>query len=408
MRKKLTTTILVLAVTITGLAGYASKSSSVRGPSAQEITRPTLPVAYDLVISANAQSSTLRLSAVEAPRIMGYMMLAAYTAWNGAEEGMSRDVAAAVAGAETAAKLYTEPTRGAEMLIIPTRYGAERHPDAVAYGKIISKRVLALASSSGYGETGEAWSPSRGSTAYPWEPTGRGEPGIEPLWGNIRPIIPSTTRCILQAPPSEVILAQAEELLKNYNRTAAVGDDVMWWLAGTGTPTPSGQWLRMGIAALQAAKVDEDTAMKVLSYAAVASGDVGIAGWREKYAHSVARPETMWKNIAGANAPVLPRETPNHPSYPSGHSLFGNAVATVLINALGDVPLSDQLPADMYVPAQTKNWASITEALNEAGMSRINAGFHYPIDISGGEELGRCVAERVSNGLDNLSKELQR
>jgi hypothetical protein len=62
----------------------------------------------------------------------------------------------------------------------------------------------------------------------------------------------------------------------------------------------------------------------------------------------------------------------------------------------------------MYVPAQTKNWASATEALQEAGMSRVNAGFHYPMDISAGQELGRCVAEKVSNGLDKLSKELQR
>jgi hypothetical protein len=408
MRKKLTTTFLVLAIAAISVASFASKESSVRGPSAQEIARPTLPVAYDLVISANAQSSTLRLSAVEAPRIMGYMMLAAYTAWNGAEEGMSRDVAAAVAGAETAAKLYTEPTRGAEMLIIPTRYGAERHPDAVAYGKTIATRVLELASTSGYEETRGAWSSTNGSTSYPWEPTGRGEPGIEPLWGNIKPVISSTTRCSLFPPSSEAVLAEAKELLKNYNRTAAVGDDVMWWLAGTGTPTPSGQWLRMSISALQAAKVDEDTAMKVLTYAAVAAGDVGIAGWREKYAHSVARPETMWKEIAGVNAPVLPRETPNHPSYPSGHSFFGSAVSTVLIGALGDVPLADQLPADMYVPAQTKNWASATEALQEAGMSRVNAGFHYPMDISAGQELGRCVAEKVSNGLDKLSKELQR
>ena len=408
MNKKIASTIIVLILAGVSLSAIVTKGSNRDNQSAQEMARSTLPVAYDLVISANAQSSTLRLSAIEAPRIMGYMMLAAYTAWNGAKEGMNRDVAAAVAGAETAAALYTEPTRGAEMLIIPTRYGAERHPDAVAYGKTISQRVLDLAKNSGYDDTRGAWSPSRGTTSYPYVPTGRGEPGIEPFWGNIKPVITSTTMCKLTPPSDESILAEATDLLNNYNRTDAVGDDVMWWLAGTGTPTPSGQWLRMGITAMQTAKVDEETAMKLLAYAAVASGDVGIAGWREKYAHSVARPETMWKVIAGANAPVLPRETPNHPSYPSGHSLFGNAVATILINALGDVPITDQLPADMYVPAQIKNWASITEALNEAGMSRINAGFHYPIDITAGETLGRCVAEKVSESLDQLSKELGR
>ena len=334
-------------------------------------------------------------------------MLAAYSAWHGAPTEMDQDVAAAVAGAETAAALYMEPTRAAEMMIIPTRHGADRHPDAVAYGREVSKKVLALVANSGYEKSAMSWSEVAGTTAYPWKPTGRGEPGLEPGWGAVTPIVRTTSTCTLPAPTNEQVLTESEQMFADFNRTAAVGDDVMWWLAGTGTATPSGQWLRMAVAALQTANTDPETALKVLTTAAVASADVGIAGWEEKYKHNVARPETVWKATSGDAAPTLPRETPNHPSYPSGHSLFGNAVASVLVAALGDVAMTDQLPADLYVPAQTRTWPTITAALKEAGQSRVNAGFHFPMDILAGEQLGKCVAEKVSNSLDQLSRTLR-
>jgi membrane-associated phospholipid phosphatase len=134
---------------------------------------------------------------------------------------------------------------------------------------------------------------------------------------------------------------------------------------------------------------------------------VGIVGWFEKYRHSVARPETLWGLINASQAPVLPRETPNHPSYPSGHSMFGAAVSAAVLSELGDVALNDQLPADLYVPREQRSWPSVTAALAEAGQSRVNAGFHYPVDISAGEELGNCVAGRVTDGLEAMSKELR-
>ena len=69
--------------------------------------------------------------------------------------------------------------------------------------------------------------------------------------------------------------------------------------------------------------------------------------------------------------------TPNHPSYPSGHSCFGSAAATVL---------AQLFPRD----------AAAFEALAaESSESRVWAGIHFRSDLEAGRALGRAVAERV-------------
>jgi hypothetical protein len=49
---------------------------------------------------------------------------------------------------------------------------------------------------------------------------------------------------------------------------------------------------------------------------------------------------------------------------------------------------------------------SIEKALEEASGSRINSGFHLPLDTSAGEALGGCVANKVIANYKNLLKEI--
>ena len=62
------------------------------------------------------------------------------------------------------------------------------------------------------------------------------------------------------------------------------------------------------------------------------------------------------------------------------------------------------MPADLYAPAQRRDWTSIDAALNEASLSRIHAGFHMPMDTKAGEELGSCVANAVLANYKELLK----
>ena len=66
--------------------------------------------------------------------------------------------------------------------------------------------------------------------------------------------------------------------------------------------------------------------------------------------------------------------TPNHPSYPSGHSCVSAAAASVLT---------------AFFPEKK---AELDQGVADAGMSRVFAGIHYPFDISAGQTLGRSAA----------------
>lgn len=70
-------------------------------------------------------------------------------------------------------------------------------------------------------------------------------------------------------------------------------------------------------------------------------------------------------------------EVPKHPSYPAGHSSEGSMGATIL---------------SYYFPSESTHWQQLAQ---EEGLSRIQAGIHYPIDIEAGHTTGKKVAEKV-------------
>jgi membrane-associated phospholipid phosphatase len=398
MRARRVGVALVLGLLVTLVS--ACTSTPEQPVEADRIDRPAPPVAYALVGTVNSLNASLRVSPLEASRIMAYTMMAAWAAY-GNDEGINRDHAAVVAGSEVAARLMQEPTRALEARNLVKVYGADRDAEAVAYGMQLAEGVLLQAAAVGYESSMMPWSPAGSSTGMPWEPTGHGRPGLEPGWGSLRPIITESNSCTLPDPDPEQIKIQARQLLENFDRRAALGNDVMWWLSGTGTATPAGQWLRIVVNVAQQQTIEPADALQMLTTAAVAANDAAIMGWREKYRHNVARPETVWRVLGtGKPLPVLPRDTPPHPSYPSGHSFFGAAVTASVLPYLGDVPAFDQLPADLYVPAERRDWPSLTAALAEAGQSRVNAGFHFPEDVIAGTRLGNCVAEAVTGQLN--------
>lgn len=74
---------------------------------------------------------------------------------------------------------------------------------------------------------------------------------------------------------------------------------------------------------------------------------------------------------------------PKHPSFPAGHSAEGMLFAVTLSH---------------FFPEEKEKWYQMG---NEAGLSRIWAGIHYPVDVEGGKEVGKKVADKV---IERLSK----
>lgn len=108
-----------------------------------------------------------------------------------------------------------------------------------------------------------------------------------------------------------------------------------------------------------------------------ALADSNAAAFNSKYTYWVMRPSQRDPEIN----PLV--KIPNHPSYPSAHSTIGATAAVVLTNNF---------------PEDREKWWRLAE---EAGMSRIWGGIHYPADHEAGKKLGIKVGETVlrqSNG----------
>src|SRR5262245_35597915 len=103
----------------------------------------------------------------------------------------------------------------------------------------------------------------------------------------------------------------------------------------------------------------------------IAAYDAIIACWDGKYAYWAARPSMLDPSI------VTLFPNPNHPSYPSAHSMFDGPYGAML---------GYLFPRDAdYFTAQAQ----------EAGTSRLWAGIHFRSDIEAGLGVGRAVAQKV-------------
>ncbi len=99
--------------------------------------------------------------------------------------------------------------------------------------------------------------------------------------------------------------------------------------------------------------------------------DANAAVHHSKYTYWVMRPS---QRECGVKLMIT---IPNHPSYPSAHSTIAGT-ASVLLSE--------------FFPEDSEKWNKMAD---EAGMSRIRAGIHYPIDHEQGLKLGKKIGQTV-------------
>ncbi len=148
----------------------------------------------------------------------------------------------------------------------------------------------------------------------------------------------------------------------------------VFWAGGPGTKTPPGQLLALGDEYMQSNRVSLSKVLLVRSVLTMAVADAVTSVFDSKYTYFVKRPFMMDPSIVT----IMP--TPNHPSYPAGHSTLSAAGATVLT---------------YYFPEAKATWEA---KAYEAGMSRIWGGIHYMMDHEAGVEMGRRVGEKAIAG----------
>jgi hypothetical protein len=223
-----------------------------------------------------------------------------------------------------------------------------------------------------------------------------------------------------------------------------------FWAAGAGTVTPPGMWTEFALNAARVKNLGVGDTIKLIFLQGNAVMDAGIATWAVKRFWNHARPlpsvhcfceGAEVKSWAGAyeGAKTIPCSswrpyiaTPPFGDYTSGHSGFSAASAEVLrrffdsdefigkntaVCKAGSLPAEPKItdPANPkfragftdtpntgpdsrgYAPASdiTLQWATWTDAANEAALSRLYGGIHIRQSNDDGKILGRNVGKRV-------------
>lgn len=144
---------------------------------------------------------------------------------------------------------------------------------------------------------------------------------------------------------------------------------IQFW-AGQINPQ-SGDWRIIANEFLFSHNIPFPEIIKVRSSVMMGTYDASIVGFNAKYKFMRMRPKEFDSSVH-YEIPV-----PRHPSYPANHALLSWTAATILTH---------------FFPLEKNHWESLAK---EAGMSRIWAGIHYPIDIDTGKELGIKIGNKV-------------
>jgi hypothetical protein len=195
-------------------------------------------------------------------------------------------------------------------------------------------------------------------------------------------------------------------------RTADQTEIAIFWEDGPWGITPPGHMLQiaMQLAAIRGFGFLE----KARLYALMAMGqcDAGIVCWYNKYIFDILRPETAIRRRAGRFNNADPRvvadphwqtviNTPNFPSYSSGHSMFGATGVGILERVLGgdEVRFSQQSPDQVIWPVlrgRTRHFTSLRQVADENGLSRIYGGVHWLRDHQQSMIAGQALADHIN------------
>lgn len=331
-------------------------------------------------------------------------------------------VEAAIASASHEALTGLYPSRSAELdQALADRLAAipsgTAKTNGLALGQLSAQAVLAWRADDGWDATisyTPIFDPGH------WRPTPPDyKPALAPQWGDVTPFsIPSSDAFVPPPHPTLDSSKYAEDwqIVRDLGgtvsalRTPDQEQIAEFWNDFPGnTAAPPGKWnLIAGILADQQGNtLIENTRMFALLNLAMA--DAGIVCWDTKFTYDLWRPEDAIHLADQDGNPATTADpgwvplwsSPNFPEYTSGHSTFSGAAAETLRQFFGTDDISFSTPAGGDVlPGVERSFSSLSEAAEEAGMSRIYGGIHFPsanvYGLSCGEHVAGFVYENVA------------
>lgn len=200
-------------------------------------------------------------------------------------------------------------------------------------------------------------------------------PPMLPLFGQVRAWNMTPAQIVAERPPpppltgSQQMKDETAEVKRTVDHlTSAQLAIAQKWNDGAGTYSPPGHWNDVALEYVRDAKMSEVRAARVFALLNMAMHDAGVACWEAKFHYFNPRPSQLDPGIKTEIG------LPNFPSYTSGHSTFSAAGASILT---------------YLFPSGATSFAAMRD---EAGISRLYGGIHYPSDIEAGKQHGGRVA----------------
>jgi hypothetical protein len=287
------------------------------------------------------------------------------------------------------------------------------------YGRRVARHILKWADEDNYRETRTFAKHAIDNNPGGWRPT---PPtfmdAIEPHWSELRPFILDSAGQFAPEPPPAFDLTEGSEfhreLLEVYQTVREADEEkraiASFWdcnpyiahqrghvMYATKKITPGGHW--MGIAQIASRQAGDDffETTRTFAYLSVGLADAFIACWDEKYRSNLIRPETAIHTHWDEDwQPVL--QTPPFPEYTSGHSVVSTTAAHLLTGLYGDdFSFNDTVEVVYGLPE--RSYPSFAAAAEEAAISRVYGGIHYPVAVDQGVWQGREVGQYVARKL---------
>jgi membrane-associated phospholipid phosphatase len=237
-----------------------------------------------------------------------------------------------------------------------------------------------------------------------WQPTPPAyAPAAAPQWPFVTPFcLQSASQFRVPPPPALDSPEYAAALnltreLGSVDSTARTADETEAAIFWQGIAVPNATQMSIWNDIAQAVAVSQGTTLvenaRLFALLDLAAGDFAIACWESKYTYSFWRPVTAIRADSDPNwTPLM--ATPNHPSYPAAHGSLSGTMSTVLTSFFG----TDAIPFSVSwegFPGVTRSFDGFSAAAQEAGMSRIWAGFHWSFDVAAGLAQGQSVGSYV-------------